>query len=130
MGTVLADDPRLDVRLPGLADRSPRIVVLTSGEVKGAATLARPQDIEGLAGVQYLYIEGGAKTAAAFLARDLVDRLEIYQAPIVIGGGQPGIADIGLTDLAEAHGRWRLVETRQLGSDRFTAYERTPCSPA
>lgn len=129
-GTWRVDAPRLDVRLPGLADRSPGIVVLTSGQATGAATLARPQDIGDLAGAQYLYVEGGAKTAAAFLASDLVDRLEIYHAPIVIGGGQPGVADLGLTDLAAAHGRWRLVETRQLGSDRFTAYERSPCSPA
>ena len=31
-GTFVADKPRLDVRLPGLEDRSPRRALLTSGE--------------------------------------------------------------------------------------------------
>ena len=40
-GTYLADAPRLDVRLPGLEDRSPRRALLTRGEaVDGWETLA------------------------------------------------------------------------------------------
>ncbi|MBV9372100.1 MAG: riboflavin biosynthesis protein RibD, partial [Alphaproteobacteria bacterium] len=31
---------------------------------------------------------------------------------------------IGLADLAGAHGRWRRVETRALGSDTREVYER------
>jgi diaminohydroxyphosphoribosylaminopyrimidine deaminase / 5-amino-6-(5-phosphoribosylamino)uracil reductase len=80
-------------------------------------------------GVQHLTIEGGAGTAAAFLAADLVDRLLVYRAPIVIGGGQPCIGDIGLASLDAAHGRWRMLERRQLGSDTLEVYERTLCSP-
>lgn len=130
-GTWRADAPRLDVRLPGLEDRSPERWVLTSGAgIGGVKTVTAPHDIAGMTGVQYLYVEGGAKTAAAFLRDDLVDRIELYTAPILIGGGQPGIADIGLGDLAAAHNRWRLTERRQLGSDAFTAYERVRCSPA
>ena len=122
--TWRTDAPRLDVRLPGLEDRSPERWVLTSQAVEGAKTIAAPEAIADMADVQYLYVEGGARTAAAFLAADLVDRLELYQAPIVIGGGKPAIAGIGLTDLAAAHSRWLLAERRQLGSDTFTAYER------
>lgn len=61
----------------------------------------------------------------AFLSADLVDRLEIYRAPILLGKGMPALGDIGLHSLAAAHGRWQQVESRQLGSDRFTAYRRT-----
>jgi diaminohydroxyphosphoribosylaminopyrimidine deaminase/5-amino-6-(5-phosphoribosylamino)uracil reductase len=82
-----------------------------------------------MAGAQYLFVEGGAQTAAAFLTADLVDRLLLYRAPLVIGAGKPAIADIGLGSLAEAHGRWRLVDHRPLGSDTLEVYERTPCSP-
>ena len=32
--------------------------------------------------------------------------------------------DIGVGDLASAHGRWRAVENRRLGSDRLDVYER------
>lgn len=129
-GTWRADEPKLDVRLPGLEDRSPARWVLTSRPVEDAQAIGAPGDIAGMADVQYLYVEGGARTAAAFLAADLVDRLELYRAPIVIGSGKPAVGDIGLTDLASAHGRWSLVKRRQLGSDAFTAYERLRCSPA
>lgn len=129
-GTWRSDTPRLDVRLPGLESRSPERWVLTSGRVQGARTLAAPEAIGEMGDVQYLYVEGGAITAAAFLARDLVDRIDLYTAPIVIGDGRSGVGDIGLRDLAQAHDKWRVVERRRLGSDSYTAYERTPCSPA
>lgn len=128
-GTWRADAPRLDVRLPGLEDRGPERWVLTAHRVEGARTIAAPEQIAGMEGVQYLYVEGGAPTAGAFLAADLVDRLELYRAPIVAGGGRSAVADIGIADLAAAHGRWKLAERRQLGSDTFEAYERVPCSP-
>lgn len=122
-GTWRADTPRLDVRLPGLSDRSPERVVLTRGPIEGVRTIAAPEDISTLDAL-YLYVEGGAATAAAFLASDLVDRLEIYRAPILIGNGLPALRDIGLTDLAGAHGRWHRAETRILGPDVYERYER------
>jgi len=129
-GTLRADSPRLDVRLPGLESRSPDRWVLTRGEApEGWHALPSPQAVSTMADVQYLFVEGGAQTAAAFIAAGLVDRLLIYRAPIVIGGGKPCIADIGLASLAEAHGQWRLAERRQLGSDTLEVYERIPCSP-
>jgi diaminohydroxyphosphoribosylaminopyrimidine deaminase/5-amino-6-(5-phosphoribosylamino)uracil reductase len=83
-----------------------------------------PQAISTLAGVDHLFVEGGAQTAAGFLAADLVDRLLLYRAPILIGAGKPALGDIGLTRLAEAHGRWRIADARMLGSDRLEVYER------
>lgn len=125
-GTWRADAPRLDVRLPGLADRSPRRVVLTRGEAPESVTaIAAPEGIGSLGDTQYLYVEGGAATAAAFLRADLVDRLDLYRAPVVIGEGRAAVGDLGLADLAGAHGRWTLTERRQLGSDLYEAYGRT-----
>ena len=121
--TVKSVWPVLDVRLPGLSDRSPERVVLTRGPIEGVRTIAAPEDISTLDAL-YLYVEGGAATAAAFLASDLVDRLEIYRAPILIGNGLPALRDIGLTDLAGAHGRWHRAETRILGPDVYERYER------
>ena len=125
-GTWRADTPRLDARLPGLAQRSPQRVVLTSGAVPdGVSAIRTPHEISALDGVQWLYIEGGSATAAAFLAADLVDELHLYHAPILIGDGLRSLGALGLSDLAAAHGRWELTETRQLGTDRFSAYWRT-----
>jgi diaminohydroxyphosphoribosylaminopyrimidine deaminase/5-amino-6-(5-phosphoribosylamino)uracil reductase len=125
-GTFYLDNPKLDVRLPGLEEASPRRALLTAGAgAAGWETLAHPQDIFGLKDVNDLLVEGGAATATAFLEADLVDRLLLYRAPILIGAGKAAVGDIGLTQLAGAHGRWRRVETRQLGSDTREVYERT-----
>jgi diaminohydroxyphosphoribosylaminopyrimidine deaminase/5-amino-6-(5-phosphoribosylamino)uracil reductase len=122
-GTWDEDAPALDVRLPGLEARSPRRVVLSRGPVEGCMTIAAPAAIAALPG-DHLLVEGGARTAAAFLAADLVDRLVLYRAPILIGNGRASLRDIGLAGLADAHGRWRLHDARQLGSDRIEAYLR------
>ncbi len=124
-GTFDADAPRLDVRLPGLEDRAPRRALLTRGEgAEGWVRIAAPEEIHGLADVNDLLVEGGAGAAAAFLAADLVDRLLVYRAPILIGEGKAALGPIGLENLADAHGRWRRLETRPLGIDTLEVYER------
>lgn len=121
-GTFEADAPTLDVRLPGIEDRSPRRFLLTRGEApEGWTAATSPQAIDD---VDSLLVEGGAGAAAAFLAADRVDRLLLYRAPILIGAGRAALGDIGLTDLAQAHGRWLLADSRLLGSDRLDVYER------
>ncbi|MFM2409483.1 MAG: hypothetical protein RL481_311, partial [Pseudomonadota bacterium] len=122
-GTVLADAPKLDVRLPGLEARSPRRVMLGSGvPPQGWTAIRAPEDIATLV-CNSLLVEGGAQTASAFLKADLVDRLLLYRAPILIGAGKAGLGDIGLTALDDAHGRWQLIDTRMLGNDRLEVYE-------
>ena len=125
-GTWEADSPSLDVRLPGLEDRGPRVAVLsTSLKVSGRAErLDSIAAICAVSGVNDLLVEGGAVVGASLLKADLVDRLIIYRAPILLGGGL-SLGDIGLTDLAASHGRWRASENRQLGVDRLEIYERT-----
>ncbi|MFM7027091.1 MAG: bifunctional diaminohydroxyphosphoribosylaminopyrimidine deaminase/5-amino-6-(5-phosphoribosylamino)uracil reductase RibD [Chakrabartia sp.] len=124
-GTLDADAPRLDVRIAGLDHRSPTRAVLTRGAApSGWMALASPEAVQGLAGIQYLLVEGGAGAAAAFLKAGLVDRLLLYRAPILIGGGRPCLGDIGLAQLADAHDQWRPVDARALGKDRLELYER------
>ncbi len=123
-GTVAADAPRLDVRLAGLENRSPRRLVLGRAAPDGWERLATPGAIAGLADVDHLLVEGGAGAASAFLTADLVDRLWLYRAPILIGEGRAALGDIGLASLAEAHGRWRLADRRMLGIDALDVYER------
>jgi diaminohydroxyphosphoribosylaminopyrimidine deaminase/5-amino-6-(5-phosphoribosylamino)uracil reductase len=104
---------------------SPRRAVLTGGAApEGWESLSAPDEIARLHDVNELLVEGGAGAAAAFLAADLVDRLLVYRAPILIGAGKEAVGPIGLAGLADAHGRWRLVESAPLGSDRREVYER------
>lgn len=124
-GTYLADQPRLDVRLPGLEQASPRRALLTRGDaVDGWETLSNPQDVFRLHDVNDLLIEGGSSTATAFLTEDLVDRILIYRAPIIVGEGKSSFGYVGLDAIADAHDRWRFVDDEQLGVDRLEVYER------
>jgi diaminohydroxyphosphoribosylaminopyrimidine deaminase / 5-amino-6-(5-phosphoribosylamino)uracil reductase len=124
-GTFLADQPRLDVRLPGLEERSPRRALLTRGEaVDGWEILRNPQDVYRLHDVNDLLVEGGSATATAFLSEDLVDRILIYRAPIIVGEGKSSFGYVGLDAIADAHGRWQLTGERRLGVDRLEVYER------
>jgi diaminohydroxyphosphoribosylaminopyrimidine deaminase / 5-amino-6-(5-phosphoribosylamino)uracil reductase len=133
-GTWEADRPSLDVRLAGLEDRSPKRAVLGRKSDKMILLkladaqpdwklLESPQELAKTS-ADHVLVEGGAGAAAAFLAADLVDRLLLYRAPILIGAGKTAIGDIGVADLADAHGRWRLADARMLGSDRLEVYER------
>jgi diaminohydroxyphosphoribosylaminopyrimidine deaminase/5-amino-6-(5-phosphoribosylamino)uracil reductase len=125
-GTYEADAPRLDVRTEGLEGRSPARAMLTRGAApEGWTALAAPERISELRGVNDLLVEGGAEAAAAFLRADLVDRLLLYRAPILIGAGKAASGDLGLASLAEAHGRWRLHDRRQLGQDSLEIFERS-----
>ena len=114
------------------ASKEPRAVTLeerwTPAQGRGDEVLwiTSPGQITYLPG-DHLLIEGGAAAAAAFLRADLVDRLLLYRAPILIGGGLQSLGDIGMTALTEAHGRWQLHDARQLGVDRLEVYERTRC---
>jgi diaminohydroxyphosphoribosylaminopyrimidine deaminase/5-amino-6-(5-phosphoribosylamino)uracil reductase len=124
-GTYMADKPRLDVRLPGLEERSPRRALLTRGEaVAGWEILQSPQDVYRLHDVNDLLVEGGSATATAFLSADLVDRILIYRAPIIVGEGKSSFGYVGLVAIADAHGRWRAAGEQQLGVDRLEVYER------
>ena len=124
-GTYLADSPRLDVRLPGLEDWSPRKALLTRGEaVDGWEILASPQDVYCLHDVNDLLVEGGSATATAFLTADLVDRILIYRAPILVGEGKSSFGYIGLDAIADAHGKWHASDGARLGIDRLEVYQR------
>ncbi|QDP19581.1 bifunctional diaminohydroxyphosphoribosylaminopyrimidine deaminase/5-amino-6-(5-phosphoribosylamino)uracil reductase RibD [Sphingomonas xanthus] len=124
-GTFLADQPKLDVRLPGLEQWSPRRALLTrGGPVEGWEILSSPLDVHRLHDVNDLLVEGGSATATAFLAADLVDRILIYRAPILVGEGKSSFGYIGLDAIADSHGRWRIGDGARLGIDRLEVYER------
>jgi len=76
-------------------------------------------------GVTRVLAEGGASLAAALLAADLVDRIAWFHAPALLGAdARAAVAELGLARLAAAP-RFRLAETRALGGDVFSSYERT-----
>jgi len=77
-----------------------------------------PRDIlEGLAerGLRRILVEGGARTIARFVEANLVDRLHVAIAPLIIGSGPAGIALSPIENLTSAHRPSTKVYT--LGSD-------------
>jgi diaminohydroxyphosphoribosylaminopyrimidine deaminase/5-amino-6-(5-phosphoribosylamino)uracil reductase len=119
-GTLRADGPRLDVRLPGLEGRSPQRLVLTRGEAPpGWNTLSGPGEVHGLDDVQYLFVEGGPTVAEAFLAAGLVDRLLLYRSPAAFGEGIRAFRHPGPDGVPAG---WRMADRRRLGSDTLEVY--------
>ena len=93
MGTVRADDPRLDARDVG-AERQPRRLAFGRGPLPEGSELelrsgALGDELVALAaeGVQSLLLEGGPTLASSFLVADLVDKLLVFVAPHLAGDG-------------------------------------------
>jgi diaminohydroxyphosphoribosylaminopyrimidine deaminase / 5-amino-6-(5-phosphoribosylamino)uracil reductase len=93
MGTVRADNPRLDVR--GIAGaRQPRRLAFGRGPLPSESELelrtgALTDELAALAeeGIQSLLLEGGPTLATAFLEADLIDKVLIFLAPTLSGDG-------------------------------------------
>lgn len=75
------------------------------------------------AGAQSVLIEGGGQVAAAFLRAGLVDRIEWFRAPILLGAeGLPCVAALALAKLAEAP-KFRRLSVEPLGDDLWERYD-------
>jgi diaminohydroxyphosphoribosylaminopyrimidine deaminase/5-amino-6-(5-phosphoribosylamino)uracil reductase len=75
-------------------------------------------------GLVRLFVEGGGQVAASFLRCGLVDALEWFRAPMVIGGeGRPAVGALAIAGLADAP-HFRRTEVRDLGDDLWERYER------
>ena len=94
MGTVRADDPRLDARGVDAA-RQPRRLAFGHGPLPAGSELELrtgplDEELRALAaeGAQSLLLEGGPTLATAFLSAGLVDKLLLFVAPVLAGEGQ------------------------------------------
>ena len=100
MGTVRADNPRLDARDVG-AVRQPRRLAFGRGPLPDGSELElrtgpSAEVLRELAsdGVQSLLLEGGPTLAGAFLAEGLVDKLLVFVAPTLGGAGPRMLGDL------------------------------------
>ena len=75
-------------------------------------------------GVSSVLIEGGGLVAASFLRAGLVDWLEWFRAPILLGAeGRPCVAGLALARLSDAPG-FRRLAVEPCGDDLWERYER------
>lgn len=79
-------------------------------------------DLEQLLGVLYargifsVFVEGGARTATSFLRGGLVDKIEWFVAPVLLGSGRSALEEFGVGTLQDAP-RLRDVQTQAFGAD-------------
>jgi diaminohydroxyphosphoribosylaminopyrimidine deaminase/5-amino-6-(5-phosphoribosylamino)uracil reductase len=75
-------------------------------------------------GVTRLLVEGGAHVHASFLSGGLADRLEVFTAPVVLGGeARSAAAAIGSSDISHAP-HFERVARRRIGSDLLESFAR------
>lgn len=102
----------------------------------GVAVIAVPPDADRLLdlaaglrllagrGITRVLVEGGSRLAASLFAAGLVDRLEWFRNPRVIGGdGTPAVAGWGIERLADL-AAFRRIGLRSAGEDLWESYER------
>lgn len=108
---------------PALTDLGVRVLQVApgaGGRPDLAAVVAR---LSGQ-GLHRLFVEGGGQVAASFLRAGLIDALEWFRAPLVLGAeGRAGIGVMEIAALSEAP-RLKRVDVREVGSDLWERYER------
>lgn len=139
-GTVAADNPRLTRRL-GLTNRPWTRVILDKDRVvphdatvltDGYATLHVTNDVDLASllrelhqrGIRSLLVEGGSLVHAEFIRQRLWQKLIVFIAPMIVGGGSaPSIfSGTPIERLTDAY-RFRFDRVETVGSDvMLTAY--------
>ena len=131
-GTVLVDNPRLNVRdeVDQPVEHQPLRVVMGTREVPAdsrifdtpgeAQHLATRDPAEALAqlyaaGRQHVWLEGGPTLAAAFLKAGLVDEIYAYVAPTFLGAGTNAVGDLGIGTVTDQL-RWHLKRAGVIGT--------------
>ena len=71
-----------------------------------------------------LIVEGGGQLAASFMRAGVVDRIEWFRAPIVLGGdARPCLGGLGLEKLGAAP-TYPRISVKEVGADLWESYER------
>lgn len=118
-GTVETDDAELTVRdsrqeplavqplraVMGLRDLGSNLRAFNDrAETVRLVTRDPAEALHTLAGLDrhHVFLEGGPRLAAAFLAAGLVDEVVAYVAPTLLGAGPQAVADLGITTIGDA----------------------------
>jgi len=133
INTVLVDNPRLTARTPegDLYPHQPLAIVMGHRDVPQDALIrehpggfehVNDHDVQALLtslgerDIRSVYVEGGATLASAFLAEGLVDELYITMGPMLLGGPNLAITDLGVSTMTDAQDL-SITDIQRLGVD-------------
>lgn len=75
-------------------------------------------------GIETLLVEGGGTLAASFLRLGVVDRIDWFRAPIILGGdGRSAIGDLGIEAMSHVF-KLPRVHLSEVGDDIYERYQR------
>ena len=134
-GTVKYDNPDLTARKPDGTryEHQPLRVVVGNSELspelrvfnqEAPTVQLKTHDIKLVLsqlwdrGMRHVLVEGGADLASEFVREGLFDEILIYQAPLLVGGSNVAVTEIGISTMADAL-TLEFVEVKQLGPDVF-----------
>ena len=134
-GTIQYDNPDLTARKPDGSryEHQPLRVVVGKTELSNelrvfnedAPTVQlRTHDINEVLsklwdrGIRHVLVEGGAQLASEFISQGVFDEILIYQAPLLVGGLNVAVTDIGIDTMPNAL-QLTFKEVRTLGDDIF-----------
>ena len=134
-GTVKYDNPDLTARKPDGSryEHQPLRVVVGNTELaqdlrvfnEDAPTVhLKTHDIQDVLaqlwdrGMRHVLVEGGAQLASEFISLGLFDEILIYQAPLLVGGTNVAVTEIGISTMKDALAL-EFVEIKKLGPDVF-----------
>lgn len=108
-----------------------RALAAVGVQVVGVAALRDALEDLRSRGADSLLVEGGAGVAGALLEDAAVDRLIIFQAPVILGAGALGGFSRAPAATARDATRLRIVARRRFGDDTMTEYalDAGACSP-
>jgi len=96
--------------------------VIRAKECGGQISLRDALRKLGRLGVLHVLCEGGARLAASLIEERLVDRLQVYTAPVFLGD-RPCLPVLAQKSWALAKApRLNLIETRRIGDDLYAEY--------
>lgn len=134
-GTAIADDPELTARKPdgSYYQDQPLRVALGERDLPGSLKLfndqaktiqIRTREVSDALqelwsiGVKSVLVEGGPKVASEFMKSGLVDEVIVYLAPMLLGGNNASLSDIGVQSMPDAV-ELEIVENKMLGKDLY-----------
>jgi len=134
-GTVKRDDPELTARRPdgSYYENQPIRIVIGQSDLpknlrifndKSTTIELKTRDLDQVLsevwarGIKHIFIEGGPAVANAFVKAGLVDEFIVYMAPMLLGGKNTALSDIGVETMSEAIGL-EILETKRIGNDIF-----------